>query len=908
MSRPFFNQGERSAVFHALRLGLAGLLTCAAILLLALITTYSADDPNALNATEREARNLFGAGGAQLAADLLTRLGLGAYTLVALALAWAIWIVRGEAPAPVAGRLAAAPLAIGAVSGFASAHVGQIAPGAGLGGYFGDICFRLLTDFVWLESPRARMVAATIVLTPVTAWLLLIALGGRLSDVKWAARRSRREIGEATRMLGNLIGGDRQQEVPIYHGEPPQTPPFPPRRNEQSAQFRREEPPVSYWDASEPQDMDAWREDDERERARLERPDWADAPYDPEPRQTELFEQASAPLRRRPPTPINRQIGDGEPDFYFQPAVSDASAEPTYWRGEMPGPDANFTADAPAKPPTEPEQDAPAQRPQAEFERALDDEWRSVHSAPPTAPKRRAPRRPAEAGGWTIGRAAPGYAPPALDLLETSHDAPPPDDLERRLAERAEHLQRVIEEFSVRGDVIDANPGPVVTQFELEPGPGVKVSRVVGLTDDIARAMSAVSARVTTVPGKHVIAVELPNDERQTIRLRSLLEDPKFIAHSGALPIALGCNLIGSPVVIDLASAPHLLIAGATGSGKSVAVNAILLSLLYRLNPTELRLLLIDPKMLELSVYNGAPHLISPVVTDAKSAVSALKWAVREMERRYELMSKIGVRAIDGYNARAETLRRSGGAFEVTVENGQDPETGEPIIEQQRIAPDPMARIVIVIDELADLMMVAGKEIEHCVLRLAQMGRASGLHVIAATQRPSVDVITGLIKSNFPTRISFQTASAADSKTILDRPGAERLLGRGDMLYSPGGGRLERLHGPFVSDAEVMDAAAHLRRQGAAPDLLVFDGADNGAADYAEHSNEDSDDSLYDRAVQIVLDEHRASASFLQRRLQVGYNRASRLIEQMERDGVVSPLTSAGKREVLAPRDAVAAK
>ena len=407
--------------------------------------------------------------------------------------------------------------------------------------------------------------------------------------------------------------------------------------------------------------------------------------------------------------------------------------------------------------------------------------------------------------------------------------------------------------------------------------------------------MSAVSARVATIPGKNVIGIELPNEHRDSNQLRTLLADPNFISHDGALPIVLGCNLAGAPVTFDLARAPHLLVAGATGSGKSVAINAILLSLLYRLNPTELRLLLIDPKMLELSVYNGAPHLLSPVVTEPRAAVSALKWAVREMERRYELMSKLGVRGVDGYNARAKALRMEGRPFELQPGLGLDADDSAPL------SPDPMARIVVIIDEMADLMMVAGKEIEQCVLRLAQMGRASGIHLIAATQRPSVDVITGLIKSNFPTRISFQTASAADSKTILDRPGAERLLGKGDMLFSPGGGRLERLHGAFVSDDEVCAAADHLRRQGPASDQISFTAApeDEDFSLDSEFAGDEGDDALYDRALRIVLAERRASASFLQRRLQVGYNRASRLIEQMEREGVVSPLTSSGKREVL---------
>ncbi|WP_304172259.1 DNA translocase FtsK, partial [Phenylobacterium aquaticum] len=438
--------------------------------------------------------------------------------------------------------------------------------------------------------------------------------------------------------------------------------------------------------------------------------------------------------------------------------------------------------------------------------------------------------------------------------------------------------------------------------YELVPAPGVKHARVVALADDISRSMGVAACRVSVVQGRNAIALELPNAKRETVYLRDLLASAEYEKASQALPMALGENIGGEPYIADLSKMPHLLIAGTTGSGKSVGVNAMILSILYRLPPEQCRFIMIDPKMLELSVYDGIPHLLAPVVTDPKKAIVALKWTVREMEDRYRMMSKIGVRNVASYNERAKEAAAKGEHFERTVQTGFD-DAGRPVYESERIDPKPMPYLVVVIDEVADLMMVAGKEVESAVQRLAQMARAAGIHLVMATQRPSVDVITGTIKANFPTRISFQVTSKIDSRTILGEQGAEQLLGQGDMLYMAGGGRITRLHGPFVSDGEVEAVAKFLRDQGQ-PQYLeeVTAGGDEdgeGGGDGADGEGGSGDD-LYDRAVAVVTRDKKASTSYVQRRLQIGYNRAASLIERMENEGVVSPANHAGKREVLA--------
>lgn len=474
------------------------------------------------------------------------------------------------------------------------------------------------------------------------------------------------------------------------------------------------------------------------------------------------------------------------------------------------------------------------------------------------------------------------------------------------LEQNARMLEGVLEDFGVKGEIIHVRPGPVVTLYELEPAPGIKSSRVIGLADDIARSMSAIAARVAVVPGRNAIGIELPNQRRETVYLRELLGSRDFEQSKARLAMALGKNIGGEPVIADIAKMPHLLVAGTTGSGKSVAINTFILSLLYRLTPEQCRLIMIDPKMLELSVYDGIPHLLSPVVTDPKKAVVALKWTVREMEERYKKMSKIGVRNIDGFNSRVEQALAKGEQISRTVQTGFDRQTGEAVYETEEFDLAPMPYIVVIIDEMADLMMVAGKDIEGAVQRLAQMARAAGIHVIMATQRPSVDVITGTIKANFPTRISFQVTSKIDSRTILGEQGAEQLLGMGDMLYMAGGGRIQRVHGPFVSDTEVEDVVAYLKTQGAPQYLDAIteeDDEDGEGGGPAGTSNLAESDDPYDQAVAIVLRDGKASTSYVQRRLGIGYNRAASLIERMEQEGIIGPANHAGKREILVPTE-----
>jgi S-DNA-T family DNA segregation ATPase FtsK/SpoIIIE len=524
-----------------------------------------------------------------------------------------------------------------------------------------------------------------------------------------------------------------------------------------------------------------------------------------------------------------------------------------------------------------------------------------------------APRRRAPAAKAPTRRSGGGFQLPSLNLLtaqKSSERTTLPKDV---IDANATALESVLGDFGVRGEIINARPGPVVTLYELEPAPGIKSSRVIGLADDIARSMSAVSARVAVVSGRNAIGIELPNPVREKVYFRELLATKEYNENSSKLPLCLGKTIGGEPVLVDLARMPHLLIAGTTGSGKSVAINTMILSLLYRLTPEQCRLIMVDPKMLELSVYDGIPHLLTPVVTDPKKAVVALKWAVREMEGRYKSMSKLGVRNIDGYNARVAEAKAKGEALTRTVHTGYDKESGQAIYEKEDLELEALPYIVVIVDEMADLMMVAGKDIEGAIQRLAQMARAAGIHVVLATQRPSVDVITGTIKANFPTRISFQVTSKIDSRTILGEQGAEQLLGQGDMLYMAGGGRISRVHGPFVSDDEVEKVVRHLKSQGQPEYLeevtagdLAEEGEDGAVFDSTGMGNgmgmsEGGD--LYSQAVAVVKRDRKASTSYIQRRLQIGYNRAASLMERMEQEGIIGQPNHAGKREILIPEN-----
>jgi len=493
------------------------------------------------------------------------------------------------------------------------------------------------------------------------------------------------------------------------------------------------------------------------------------------------------------------------------------------------------------------------------------------------------------------------YQLPPLELLsEPGKKAKKQQISETALAQNARMLETVLKDFGVNGEIVKIRPGPVVTLYELEPAPGTKSSRVIGLADDIARSMSALSTRIATIPGRNVIGIEMPNQTREMVYFRELLEDESFTNTQASLPIALGKDIGGTSVIVDLARMPHLLVAGTTGSGKSVAINTMIASLLYKLTPDQCKFIMIDPKMLELSVYDNIPHLLSPVVTEPGKAVVALKWTVKEMENRYRLMSSLGVRNVDGYNKRIHEAKAKNEVLSRSVQTGFNPDTGTPIIEEVPLDMNPLPFIVVVVDEMADLMLVAGKDIESSIQRLAQMARAAGIHIIMATQRPSVDVITGVIKANFPTRISFQVTSRIDSRTILGEQGAEQLLGQGDMLYMAGGGRITRVHGPFINDKEVEEIVTHLKLQGS-PNYVedVTRDPEEGDEEDMGGGEEGDDGEVYRQAKAIVLRDRKASTSYLQRTLKLGYNRAARLIDRMEKEGIVSEANHVGKREVI---------
>jgi len=542
-------------------------------------------------------------------------------------------------------------------------------------------------------------------------------------------------------------------------------------------------------------------------------------------------------------------------------------------------------------------------------------------SAPAAPPKPRptvavapAPKSVAPANR-SVGKKAPAqtslalgdnYQLPTLDLLAAAPERGSQKIDRAGLERNARLLESVLEDFHVRGDIVEVRPGPVVTMYELEPASGIKASRVIQLADDIARNMSALSARVATIPGRSVIGIELPNVKRETVSLSELIGSQAFEDQNMSLPLILGKNIAGDPVIADLAPMPHLLVAGTTGSGKSVGLNCMILSLLYRYGPDQVKLIMIDPKMLELSIYDDIPHLLSPVVTEPGKAIRALKWTVEQMEERYRMMANLGVRALPSFNAKVREAKAKGAKLGRRVQTGYDADSGQPLYETEELEYEVLPQIVVVVDELADLMMTAGKEVEFLIQRLAQKARAAGIHLIMATQRPSVDVITGVIKANLPTRISFQVTSKIDSRTILGEQGAEQLLGKGDMLYMPGGKQIIRVHGPFVSDEEVRAVAEHWRRQGA-PDYIqavteepedggyLFDGQPTG--------EDDAETQLYKKAIQIVAESQKASTSYLQRQLRVGYNSAARLIERMEKDGLVGQPDHVGRREVLIDPD-----
>ncbi|CUH40685.1 DNA translocase FtsK [Jannaschia seosinensis] len=885
------------------REGLGVLMVILGLLMAAMLLSYSPEDPNWLAATDRAPRNWLGMFGASLAAPLYLVLGYGALGFAAGLIAWGVRFAGHLGSERALPRILFVPAWMLLVSLYAASLV----PGPdwthdfGLGGLFGDTALGALLSVLPITASIGLKILSILIAVAALVcggWVLgftredavnagvyfLEGLGHAMHGVRlltgtaargtvrgtaagasaWRERRAARAAAREAALYGD---DDRSDEAP--------------RRS-----FLSWLPNLGgAGAAADGDDRDDFDHDDEAPagdriqarianavRTRMRRADDAEAPDATAPEaRTEPVLTAAA--RTEAPRPAQAQI-----------EAFDLDADPLIETEE---------AEAPAEQARPEAAGAPAPRRVVQA---------PVRPATPSAQAR------AEAQSGARGRDdETGYEMPPINLLADPGTVERHHLSEEALEENARTLEAVLDDYGVKGEIVSVRPGPVVTMYELEPAPGLKASRVIGLADDIARSMSALSARVSTVPGRSVIGIELPNERREKVVLREILSAGDFGDDSHALPLALGKDISGAPIIANLAKMPHLLIAGTTGSGKSVAINTMILSLLYKLRPDECRMIMIDPKMLELSVYDGIPHLLSPVVTDPKKAVVALKWVVGEMEDRYRKMSKMGVRNIDGYNARvAETLAR-GEMFSRTVQTGFDDETGEPVFETEETLPEKMPYIVVIVDEMADLMMVAGKEIEACIQRLAQMARASGIHLVMATQRPSVDVITGTIKANFPTRISFHVTSKIDSRTILGEMGAEQLLGMGDMLYMAGGSRITRVHGPFCSDEEVEEIVNHLKSFGP-PDYAssVLDGPDGEAAGDIDAvlglgGNTGGEDALYDQAVAIVANDRKCSTSYIQRKLGIGYNKAARLVEQMEENGVVTAANHVGKRDILLP-------
>jgi len=843
------------------------------------LATWSVDDPSLSYATSKAPQNWLGFPGAVIADMSFQVFGIGMLAVLAPPALWAWSFVRLRVPSKMGLRVlswvGASVLACG-VFAFIAAPESWPLP-TGLGGLVGSM-FTNLAVMATGENPQ-----------PVTAILFAIIIAAPTVALLWIATG----LGKVS-MPRMPVGKTKAKAAPKGARVTEDEDDIEPERNSIfdvafgammhlgfSAQtaFRRARQNLRDKRAAEVEHAQ-WRETGTVEPSLQGTPRTAAAPAG--------RQEPTMVAERRAITIGGRDEFDDEPEFEDEPAFAPDLDDEVMYEAPSPqrplrGPAARVGQPPAAVPQAAPRVAAPAPRPQ---------------------PGNRARR---EAQGNLL-EDDNGFELPQLDLLaEPKHKGPSPEHAPERLEAMARRLEGVLQDFGVKGDIINVRPGPVVTLYELEPAPGIKSSRVISLADDIARSMSAISVRVAVVPGRNAIGIELPNETRETVYLREMLASSDFEKMKGKLPICLGKTIGGEPIIADLARMPHLLIAGTTGSGKSVGINTFILSLLYQMTPEQCRLIMIDPKMLELSIYDGIPHLLTPVVTDPSKAVVALKWAVREMEDRYRKMSKIGVRNIDGFNQRVIESKRKGEIITRTVQTGFDKETGEAIFESEQFDLEPLPFIVIIIDEMADLMMVAGKEIEGSVQRLAQMARAAGIHVITATQRPSVDVITGTIKANFPTRISFQVTSKIDSRTILGEQGAEQLLGNGDMLYMAGGGRIRRLHGPFVSDGEVEAIVNHLKSQGA-PDYLDSITADEEEFDPATavvgEDGGGSGDDLYDKAVHVVLTDKKVSTSYIQRRLAIGYNKAATLIERMEQEGVISQPNHAGKREILVGNNA----
>ena len=908
-SRPFFNRSERRAVVRFMEKAAGVAALAASLSMLIALLSYSPQDPGVYSATGRMPTNWLGWPGGMIADLMIRTLGYASYAAALYGAMWgARWVVGSTQP--ISGiRMFAAPLAVIAIAAFASAHPLSASTGGGLGGLIGDFLFGALAVGLPVYGEKLRVLLTTLICASAAVGLSLLAIGATFNGLARFLQYLRAQIFNAFFDIGDatarVAAGQslRRLAEPLQDlamaatglGGGPRLEPAATGGAAVARSYNRETGPTRHQLESSP----THRKKASPTSSGLNWRSLLGGLTQPIAKAAAAAKRSEPPLAAPPSAP--RSDTEITPPATAQAGLFTGVAQEGDTAPKAPTDtlmDILKEFEGPAAVSTTSSATTPAPAEEANPEPSLPLE--AVKTDPKPAVKAPLRKQSRKAQDLTPQPLEDPDALPSLELLSPPQAEDRLQLTEHALATQADRLQAVLQDYGVRGDIIDVHPGPVVTLFELEPAPGLKASRVVGLADDIARSMSAVSARVSTVPGRNIIGIELPNQRRETVRLRELLDHPSFARSEHPLTLALGKDISGAPVVANLARMPHLLIAGTTGSGKSVGVNTMLMSLLYRLPPEEVRLILIDPKMLELSVYNQIPHLIAPVVTDPKKAVLALKWAVREMEARYQKMARLNVRGLDAYNEKVREAQLTGESFERVVTVGFDDASGEPIYETQRFEPEPMPRIVIVVDELADLMMVAGKEIEHCIQRLAQMARASGIHLIMATQRPSVDVITGTIKANFPIRISFQVTSKVDSRTILGEQGAEQLLGRGDMLYRSGGARLTRIHGAFVSDEEVSDVVQHLRKLGGPNYTVDFDQVENEAGvEEIAGLGGGGDDALYDRAVSIVASERKASTSFVQRRLQIGYNRAARIIEMMEEQGVVSPANHVGKREVL---------
>lgn len=833
---------------------LIGLLTLAAVVLAFVsLATWTVSDPSLSVSSNEKTQNMLGFPGAVFADLVVQFLGLTAALLLIPPAMWGWTKLLQQKVRSFRMRLAFLPLAgILLASAFSTLPV----PGSwplplGLGGVVGDIVLKVPASFGLPASGFLAVIYGSI-FAAFGSWALLIS-SGLLHSHRQTAKLSDKDLdaiaGNTVESEPSWILGALSHYYYTYFGA---------RRKEVTPETNVPRPGIlaklrnGFKNLIKPEDdgLEAF----ERE----------DIEYQPE------FEASSQAQTIFP----NPEYGE---NTYYE--YQDASEPYDEW-SEQAVPIKTGTAD-----------------PESILHTPADTRVQSM--APPPKPSKRVQR---EAQPSLINSTE--FELPPLHFLQDV----PATNLNNQLStealeQNARMLEGVLQDFGVKGEIINVRPGPVVTLYELEPAPGIKSSRVIGLADDIARSMSAIAARVAVVPGRNAIGIELPNAKRETVYLREILSSQAYDSSKAKLPLILGKTIGGEPTIADLAKMPHLLVAGTTGSGKSVAINTMIFSILYRLNPQQVKMIMIDPKMLELSIYDGIPHLLTPVVTDPKKAVVALKWTVREMEERYKKMSKVGVRNIDGFNGRVAQAQKSGERITRTIQTGFDRDTGEAIYETEELDLEPMPYIVVIIDEMADLMMVAGKDIEGTIQRLAQMARAAGIHVIMATQRPSVDVITGTIKANFPTRVSFQVTSKIDSRTILGEQGAEQLLGMGDMLYMAGGGRIQRVHGPFVDDKEVEQVVQHLKSQGV-PEYLdsvteedeTEAGGNTGDTGGLSESND-----IYDQAVAIVLRDRKVSTSYIQRRLSIGYNRAASLIERMEQEGLISPANHAGKREILVP-------